>query len=310
MVAGLRRALRQARRHAVAGESVFDLINTLLLITVGLVIVVPVLNVIASSLSSSDHVLAGDVTIYPRGFTLVSYERIFRYKLVLSGFLNSLFYVVAGTTLNLMLTMFLAYPLSRKDLRGLAVIGIFVLIPMFFRGGIVPTFLLVNSLGLVNTRWAVILPAGLSIWNTIVARTYFANLPRELTEASEIDGCSDFRFFAQIVLPLSRPILAVLVLWYAIDHWNSYFNALLYLFDESLFPLQLVLARILIINESIIAQAMAGGDIDIRTLMASTEILQTLKFALIVVASVPMMILYPFIQKHFAKGVMIGSIKG
>ena len=161
-----------------------------------------------------------------------------------------------------------------------------------------------------HTRWAVILPAGLSIWNTIVARTYFANLPRELTEASEIDGCSDFRFFAQIVLPLSRPILAVLVLWYAIDHWNSYFNALLYLFDESLFPLQLVLARILIINESIIAQAMAGGDIDIRTLMASTEILQTLKFALIVVASVPMMILYPFIQKHFAKGVMIGSIKG
>ena len=120
--------------------------------------------------------------------------------------------MVAGTTLNLMLTVFLAYPLSRKDLRGLAVIGIFVLIPMFFRGGIVPTFLLVNSLGLVNTRWAVILPAGLSIWNTIVARTYFANLPRELTEASEIDGCSDFRFFAQIVLPLSRPILAVLVL--------------------------------------------------------------------------------------------------
>ena len=240
----------------------------------------------------------------------MSYERIFRYKLVLSGFLNSLFYVVAGTSLNLMLTVFLAYPLSRKDLRGLAVIGIFVLIPMFFRGGIVPTFLLVNSLGLVNTRPAVILPAGLSIWNTIVARTYFANLPRELTEASEIDGCSDFRFFAQIVLPLSRPILAVLVLWYAIDHWNSYFNALLYLFDESLFPLQLVLARILIINESIIAQAMAGGDIDIRTLMASTEVLQTLKFALIVVASVPMMILYPFIQKHFAKGVMIGSIKG
>ena len=236
----------------------FDLLNTLLLITVGLVIVVPVLNVIASSFSSSAHILAGNVTIYPRGFTLESYERILRYKLVLSGFLNSLFYVVAGTSLNLMLTVFLAYPLSRKDLRGLAVIGIFVLIPMFFRGGIVPTFLLVNSLGLVNTRWAVILPAGLSIWNTIVARTYFANLPRELTEASEIDGCSDFRFFAQIVLPLSRPILAVLVLLYAIDHWNSYFNALLYLFDESLFPLQLVLARILIINESIIAQAHGG----------------------------------------------------
>ena len=306
MVAGLRRTVRSAS----AGDHVFDILSTLLLVTVGLIIVVPVLNVIASSFSSSDHVLAGAVSVYPRGFTLVSYERIFRYKLVLSGFLNSLFYVVAGTSLNLLLTVFLAYPLSRKDLRGLAVIGIFVLIPMFFRGGIVPTFLLVNSLGLVNTRWAVILPAGLSIWNTIVARTYFANLPRELTEASEIDGCSDFRFFAQVVLPLSRPILAVLVLWYAIDHWNTYFNALLYLFDESLFPLQLVLARILIINESIIAQAMAGGDIDIRTLMESTEILQTLKFALIVVASAPMMILYPFIQKHFAKGVMIGSIKG
>jgi len=295
---------------AGAGDRAFDVINTLLLVTVGLLIVVPVLNVVASSFSSSDHILAGDVTFYPRGFTLLSYERIFRYKLVLSGFLNSLFYVVAGTSLNLVLTVFLAYPLSRKDLRGLAVIGIFVLIPLFFRGGIVPTFLVVNSLGLVNTRWAVILPAGLSIWNTIVARTYFANLPRELTEASEIDGCSDFRFLASVVLPLSRPILAVLVLWYAIEHWNTYFNALLYLFDESKFPLQLVLARILIINESIIAQAMAGGAIDIRTLMESTEILQTLKFALIVVASVPMVILYPFIQKHFAKGVMIGSIKG
>lgn len=306
MVAAVRRAIRTNG----AGDTAFDAVNTLLLVSVGLVIVIPVLNVVASSFSSSDHILAGDVTIYPRGFTLLSYERIFRYKLVLSGFLNSLFYVTAGTSLNLVLTVCLAYPLSRRDLRGLAVIGIFVLIPMFFRGGIVPTFLLVNSLGLVNTRWAVILPAGLSIWNTIVARTYFANLPQELTEASEIDGCSDLRFLAQVVLPLSRPILAVLVLWYAIDHWNTYFNALLYLFDESRFPLQLVLARILIINESIIAQAMAGGDIDIRTLMESTEILQTLKFALIVVASVPMMILYPFIQKHFAKGVMIGSIKG
>ena len=306
MVAGTRRIVRSEG----AGDRAFDVLNTLLLVTVGLAIVVPVLNVVASSFSSSDHILAGDVTVYPRGFTLLSYERIFRYKLVLSGFLNSLFYVTAGTSLNLVLTVCLAYPLSRKDLRGLAIIGIFVLIPMFFRGGIVPTFLVVNSLGLVNTRWAVILPAGLSIWNTIVARTYFANLPRELAEASEIDGCSDLRFLAQVVLPLSRPILAVLVLWYAIDHWNTYFNALLYLFDESKFPLQLVLARILIINESIIAQAMAGGDIDIRTLMESTEILQTLKFALIVVASVPMMILYPFIQKHFAKGVMIGSIKG
>ncbi len=306
MVASVRRAIRN---HG-AGDTAFDAVNTLLLVSVGLVIVIPVLNVIASSFSSSDHILAGDVTIYPRGFTLLSYERIFRYELVLSGFLNSLFYVTAGTSLNLVLTVCLAYPLSRRDLRGLAVIGIFVLIPMFFRGGIVPTFLLVNSLGLVNTRWAVILPAGLSIWNTIVARTYFANLPQELTEASEIDGCSDLRFLAQVVLPLSRPILAVLVLWYAIDHWNTYFNALLYLFDESRFPLQLVLARILIINESIIAQAMAGGDIDIRTLMESTEILQTLKFALIVVASAPMMVLYPFIQKHFAKGVMIGSIKG
>ena len=306
MVAGLRRTMRSEG----VGDHAFDVFNTLLLVTVGLLIVVPVLNVVASSFSSSDHILAGDVTVYPRGFTLLSYERIFRYKLVLSGFLNSLFYVTAGTSLNLVLTVFLAYPLSRKDLRGLAVIGIFVLIPLFFRGGIVPTFLVVNSLGLVNTRWAVILPAGLSIWNTIVARTYFANLPRELTEASEIDGCSDVRFLASVVLPLSRPILAVLVLWYAIEHWNTYFNALLYLFDESKFPLQLVLARILIINESIIAQAMAGGDIDIRTLMESTEILQTLKFALIVVASVPMMVLYPFIQKHFAKGVMIGSIKG
>ena len=306
MVAGLRRTMRGEG----AGDRAFDVLNTLLLVTIGLLIVVPVLNVVASSFSSSDHILAGDVTVYPRGFTLLSYERIFRYKLVLSGFLNSLFYVTAGTSLNLVLTVFLAYPLSRKDLRGLAIIGIFVLIPLFFRGGIVPTFLVVNSLGLVNTRWAVILPAGLSIWNTIVARTYFANLPQELTEASEIDGCSDLRFLAQVVMPLSRPILAVLVLWYAIDHWNTYFNALLYLFDESKFPLQLVLARILIINESIIAQAMAGGDIDIRTLMESTEILQTLKFALIVVASVPMMVLYPFIQKHFAKGVMIGSIKG
>ncbi|MDP6183880.1 MAG: ABC transporter permease subunit, partial [Gammaproteobacteria bacterium] len=148
------------------------------------------------------------------------------------------------------------------------------------------------------------------IWNTIVARTYFANLPVELSEAAEMDGCSDLRFLSQVVIPLSKPILAVLILWYSIDHWNSYFNALLYLYDEALFPLQLVLGRVLIIQQSIIAQAMAGGDIDIRTLQESAETLQTLKYALIVVATVPMMVLYPLIQKHFVKGVMIGSIKG
>jgi putative aldouronate transport system permease protein len=297
-------------RGALTNDRLFDIANTVFLCMMGLVIVVPVLNIVASSFSSSDHILAGEVTIYPKGFTLRSYDMVFNYNLVLSGFANSVVYVVAGTTLNIVLTILLAYPLSRKDLRGLAMINIFVLIPLFFRGGIVPTYLLVNSLGLINTRLAIILPVGISVFNAIVARSFFANLPKELSEASEMDGCSDFRFFAQVVIPLSKPILAVLILWYAIDHWNSYFNALLYLYDESLFPLQLVLGRILVIQQSIIAQAMAGGEIDIRMLLESTEILQTLKYALIVVATVPMMLLYPFIQRHFVKGVMIGSIKG
>ena len=306
----VKRLVRGSRNSRIRGDRFFDIVNTIFLCVVGLIILVPVLNVVASSFSSSDHILAGDVTIYPRGFNFRSYNMIFRYNRVLSGFINSVIYVVVGTSINIVLTVFLAYPLSRRDLRGLSIISIFVIIPMFFRGWIVPTYLLMNSLGLINTRLAVILPIALSIFNTIVARTFFSRLPKELSEASEMDGCSDFRFFFQVVLPLSKPILAVLVLWYAIEHWNSYFNALLYLYDEALFPLQLVLGRIMIIQQSIIAQAMAGGEIDIQTLMESREILQTLKYALIVVASVPMMVLYPVIQRHFVKGVMIGSVKG
>ena len=225
---------------------------------------------------------------------------------VLRGYWNSIVLTVVGTSVNIVLTVMLAYPLSVRDFAGRKVFTAIVTFTMLFNGGLVPTFILVNYLKLYNTIWALILPTSISVYNTIIARTYFqSSIPYDLYESATLDGCSDIRYIFTVVLPLSKAILAVLVLYYAVGHWNSYFNALIYLKDAKKYPLQVVLRSIIIeANED------QSNMVDVDQLLVRQGLNNLLKYCLIVVASVPMLILYPFIQKYFVKGVMIGALKG
>ncbi|MGH2618662.1 MAG: carbohydrate ABC transporter permease, partial [Thermomicrobiales bacterium] len=228
------------------------------------------------------------------------------HHLLVRGFLNSLFYTVVGTAVSVTLTILAAYPLSRKDLYGRGVFMFLFLFTLLFSGGLIPTYLVVKEMGMLNTRWALIVPTALSVWNLIITRTYFQTaIPDELHDAATIDGANDFRFLRDMVLPLSGPIIAVNALFYAVGHWNAYFDALIYLNDESLYPLQLVLRQILILNQTNLR--MTG---DVTSMLAREYLADLLKYALIVVATVPLLLVYPFVQKHFVKGALIGSLKG
>lgn len=287
-------------------DRVFNAANVLFLTAYLLVVLYPLLYVLSASLSSPAAVTAGQVRFWPVEPTFIAYETIFKDPAIVRGFLNSIFYAVAGTTVNVVLTLLAAYPLSRKDLRGRGAIMLFFFFTTLFSGGLIPTYLVVRDLGLLNTRWALILPGALSVWNLIITRTYFQSaIPDELLDAARIDGANDFRFLRDVVLPLSGPIIAVNALFYAVGHWNAYFDALIYLTDESLFPLQLVLRDILVLNQT--NMRMTG---DVSSMMARENLADLLKYALIVVSTVPLLLVYPFVQRHFVKGALIGSLKG
>jgi len=259
----------------------------------------PLIFVMSASISDPSAIMAGKVILFPVGFTLKAYQAILNYAQIWVGFSNSLFYTVAGTLVNLVVTILAGYALSRKDLVGRTFFIFMFAFTMLFNGGIVPTYLVVNQLGLVNTRWALIVPQALSVWNLIITVTYFrTSIPIELLEAAQLDGCSDFQYLARVVIPLSGPIVAVLTLW------NEYFSALLYLNDQALYPLQIMLRNILIQNKIDFTM------VDISAFAARQAMRELLKYALIVVASVPVLIIYPFVQKYFLKGMMIGAIKG
>ncbi len=286
-------------------DRLFMLINGSFLLVITILILLPLVFIISASFSSSEAVIAGRVSLWPVDFSLQGYNTIFEHKKVWDGFGNSLFYTVFGTIFNVVMTIIAAYPLSRQDLVGRRVITIAFIFTMLFNGGLIPTYMVVRDLGLLNTRAAMILPTGIGIFNLLITITFFrTTIPPELIEASRIDGANDFRTFLSIILPLSRPIIAVLALFYAVNHWNSYFSALIYLRDQELFPLQLVLREILI--ENTIDASML---IDIDDLVAREGLRELLKYSLIVVASVPFLIIYPFVQRHFVKGMMIGSVK-
>ncbi|TVY03962.1 carbohydrate ABC transporter permease [Paenibacillus cremeus] len=289
-----------------AGDRIFNVVNYVILSLFFLTVLYPLVYIVSASFSSSDAVISGKVWLWPVDPGLKGYKAVFEYKAIWTGFGNSLFYTVVGTVINVILTLIAAYPLSRKDFvfrNGIMFIFVFTIM---FSGGIIPNYLLVKDLGLLDTRWAMILPSALSVFNVIITRTYFqTNIPHEMLEAAQVDGCTDWKFLSRIVLPLSGPIIAVITLFYAVGHWNSYFNALLYLKDRNLYPLQLVLRSILVQNQ--IDPSMVTNEED---LVARQGLADLLKYSLIVVATVPVLIIYPFVQKHFVKGVMIGSIKG
>ncbi len=287
-------------------DRIFLMSNTSLLVIVTLIILLPLIFIVSASFSSAEAVIAGRVTLWPVDFSLLGYETIFEHKKVWNGFANSLFYTFFGTIFNVAMTIIAAYPLSRQDLIGRRVITFAFIFTMLFSGGLIPTYMVVRELGLLNTRWAMILPTGIGPFNLLITITFFrTTIPPELIEAARIDGASDFRTFRSVILPLARPIIAVLTLFYAVNtHWNTYFQALIYLKDQDLFPLQIVLREILIQN-SIDASML----IDVEDLVAREGLRDLLKFSLIVVASLPVMIIYPFVQRHFVKGMMIGSVK-
>jgi len=287
-------------------DKVFDIINFFLVAIILLLVVYPLYFIIIASISDPNMIYEGKVWLLPKELTLEGYQRIFGDSKIWLGYKNSIIYTVVGTIVNVSFTLMAAYALSRKDLYGRNVIMFLFLMTMFFSGGLIPTYLVVKNLGLLNTMWALILPKAVAVWNVIVAKTFFeSSIPNELLEAARIDGCSDVKFFWKIVLPLSKPIVAVMVLFYAVGHWNSYFDALIYLNNENLYPLQLILRNILIQNQ---ASTMMISDLD--SLAAKQRVSELIKYGVIIVASIPLLIVYPFVQKYFVKGVMIGGIKG
>ena len=289
------------------GDRFFLAVNTVLLTLFVIAVAYPLLFIISSSLSSTDAVISGHVWLFPVDFSLDGYKAVLEYNPVWTGYLNSLFYTTVGTVLNVAFTLLAAYPLSRKGLKGKKAVIMGITFTILFSGGIIPNYLLVQSLGMVNTRWALLIPNLIAARNVIIARTFFqANIGDELLEAAKMDGCSDFRFFGQIVIPLSGAVVAVIALFYAVDHWNAYFDALIYLRDRVLFPLQIFLREVLVMNEIDVSMV----DIDLAEMQERLGMRELLKYALIIVSSLPVLIMYPFAQKYFVKGVMMGSLKG
>lgn len=285
-------------------DVVFDIINVTLLIGVLIIILYPLIFVISASFSNSMAVMQGKVRLWPVGFNIEAYNTVFQNEKILTGYKNTIIYTVVGTAVNIAMTIAGAYPLSRKDFVGRNIIMMYITFTMFFGGGLIPSYIINKSLGLVNNFWVMILPGAVSVWNLIVMKSFFQNtIPVELQEAAFIDGCSNFNLLFKIVLPLSAPIIAVMVIFYGVGHWNAFFTALIYFKDAKRFPLQLVLREILIQNDM---QDMTGDG----TLLSQQILAESIKYSVIIVSSLPVLMLYPFLQKYFVKGVMVGAIKG
>ncbi|MFD5018776.1 carbohydrate ABC transporter permease [Paenibacillus sp. NPDC058367] len=298
--------MNQLTKRKSSGDVWFDIINYFLLTIIMLLVLYPLYFVLVASFSDPNYIYSGEVWLFPKGFTLDGYERIFADSSIWIGYGNSILYATFGTLIGVAVTVFAAYPLARRDLAGKSVIMWFLLVTMFFSGGLIPTYLLIKDLHLLNTMWALVIPGAGGVFNVIIVRTFFqSSIPDELWEAASIDGCSNTRFFWSIVLPLSKSILAVMVLYHVVGFWNGFFDALIYLNDESKYPLQLVLRNILVQN-----QVSSGMMIDVESYAAKMRVTELIKYGVIMVSSLPLLILYPFLQKYFVKGVMIGSIKG
>lgn len=289
-------------------DKLFNIIIMITLVTIFVLILYPLVYIVSASFSSPLAIIQGKVKLLPVDFSLDGYKEIFSHKSIVYGFFNSIFYMVTATSLNLILTVLVAYPLSRKDFKYKKWFILPIVFTMIFNPGLIPNYLLIKNLNLVNKRLVLILPKAINAWNVMIAITFFkTNIPDELLESAKIDGCNDFQFIPMVVLPLSKAIIAVMALFYAVEHWNAYFDAMIYLTDKIKFPIQLVMRDILISNQITMEMAMIA---DPQTLMIKENLAILLKYSLIVVSTFPVMIIYPFVQKHFVKGVMMGSVKG
>ena len=289
-----------------AGSRAFDLFNTVFLLFLCFIMLYPMYYMVIVSISNGYHVMRNEVYWYPMGVNFDVYKSIFNYRMFMRSYGNTILYTVVGTLVNLAVTILCAYPLSRRELYGRGLITRLITATMFFGGGLIPTFLLVTSLGLRDSMWALILPGAISTYNMIVMRTTFMNLPSELHESAYLDGANDWTILLRIILPLSGAMLATITLFYAVGHWNSFFSALIYLDSREKYPLQLLLRNIVIQGADTELLNYAGAAAD----SASMAVTQNYKYAAIVVAVAPILCVYPFIQKYFVKGVLIGSLKG
>ncbi|WP_440911974.1 carbohydrate ABC transporter permease [Enterococcus innesii] len=276
-----------------------------------LIVLYPLIYIVSASISNPHMVNSGEMWLLPKGITFEGYRTLLGNSSIWRGYLNTIYYTVLGTSINLLVTLPCAYALSREDFYGRRAFTNFMLVTMFLSGGLIPSYLLIRSLGMLNTVWALVIPGAVSVYNVVVTRTFFqSTIPREMEEAAIVDGCSDFRLFMQIVLPLSTPIIAVMALFYGVGHWNSFFNALIYLSDRSMYPLQMILREILILQDmssntvSNVTSEMAN------MLYSKQQLAQVIKYGVMIVSSLPVIIVYPFLQKYFVKGMMVGSIKG
>lgn len=294
------------RKPTSRGDKIFDFFVYFTLIVVMFSILYPLYFVVIASFSDPMQVITGKVLWKPINFNTESYRLVFKDSRVMTGYRNTIMYTAAGTLVNVLMSIAAAYPMSRRNLKGKKIGLAMMLFTMFFSGGMIPVYITISDLKLLDTFWVMILPNAISVYNVMIMRTYFStSIPYELEEAAMIDGATPMKILRSVVLPLSKSILAVMVLFYAVSHWNSYFNALLYLSDAERFPLQLILRAILIQSQAS-EESFAGiGNTYNRMLLS-----ETMKYALIIVSSVPVLVLYPFLQKYFVKGVMIGSVKG
>lgn len=289
------------------GEKLADIIILVLSILVTIVILYPLIFVLFASFSDPRQIWDKPLLLFPAGFNLDSYAKVFENSEIWSGYANTLLYALVGTAINIMMTVFGAYPLSRKRFYGKGLFTLLFAFTMFFSGGLIPLYLVNKELGLLNTMWALVLPGAISAYNMIIMRTYFqTRIPVELEESAYVDGCNDFHMLFRIVLPLSMPIIAVMILFYGVGHWNSYFDAMIYLTDRGKFPLQLILREILVQNDF---KEMAGISVGAEY-ADQMMVKEGLKYAIVVLSALPLLLLYPLLSKFFEKGIMVGAIKG
>lgn len=307
-----RQKISWKEKSKVQGDFRFDVINMIALTILMLIFFYPMYLCLISAISSPEEVFAGRVLLIPKGFNAEGFQRVLQNDSLWRGYLNSICYTILGTAINLALTMTGAFVLSRKTFALRGVLNWMVLITMFFGGGMIPTYLLVKNLGMLNTVWALVLPGAISTWNLIITRTFISSsIPDELQEAAQIDGCNNARFFVSIVLPNSSTIIAVIGLFYAVDHWLSYWNAMLYITKSEMYPLQLVLRDILLKAEVALQNAQSGADLDGgASIVELLRISESVKYIVVIAGTLPLLIVFPFVEKYFVKGVMIGSVKG
>ncbi len=313
MSANLKLKSKKVNRRGISSDNIFDFFNVLLLAIIVFITFYPVYFVVIASISSPQAIINGEVTFLPKGNNFAGFRRVLSDSRLITGYVNSIFYTIVGVAINLSMTLISGYVLSREDFKLRNIIMFFISFTMFFGGGMIPRFIVVKQLKLLDSVWALVLPGAISTWNLIITRTFFqTTIPKELFESASMDGCSNFRFFISIVVPISSSIIVILCLFYGVGHWNSYWSALLYIYDVKKYPLQLVLRDILIRSQisSEMLQTGDTGNIEGNLIASMYEIAESVKYVVIVAACLPIIIVFPFLEKYFIKGVMIGSIKG